>query len=236
MDRGAAEPKWRLGRLRRRQHLSLPQQHSLRRSRRAARPADGRCQRPLRRHDGPARRHGGECRHGRRARLSSTRAAGGRQLVRPLGRQLRLWHLVGAVRAERGRPRRDRSVRAQGGRLADRHPERGRRLGRGLQQLQARLSWLRAGAVHRVADRLGAAGFDGGRRSGPSCRGARHRLSAAYPGHRRACGAQDAYTGGGFPRVFYLRYHGYPKFFPLWALARYRNLKRGNVRRVRQGM
>jgi squalene-hopene/tetraprenyl-beta-curcumene cyclase len=47
---------------------------------------------------------------------------------------------------------------------------------------------------------------------------------------------QDAYTGGGFPRVFYLRYHGYPAFFPLWALARYRNLKRGNLRRVRQGM
>ena len=47
---------------------------------------------------------------------------------------------------------------------------------------------------------------------------------------------QDAYTGGGFPRVFYLRYHGYPKFFPLWALARYRNLKRANTRRVAHGM
>ncbi len=47
---------------------------------------------------------------------------------------------------------------------------------------------------------------------------------------------QDAYTGGGFPRVFYLRYHGYPKFFPLWALARYRNLKRTNTRRVAHGM
>jgi len=23
--------------------------------------------------------------------------------------------------------------------------------------------------------------------------------------------------------VFYLKYHGYDKFFPLWALARYRN-------------
>ncbi|WP_150568121.1 squalene--hopene cyclase [Pandoraea morbifera] len=32
------------------------------------------------------------------------------------------------------------------------------------------------------------------------------------------------YTATGFPRVFYLRYHGYRKFFPLWALARYRNL------------
>jgi squalene-hopene/tetraprenyl-beta-curcumene cyclase len=47
---------------------------------------------------------------------------------------------------------------------------------------------------------------------------------------------QDAYTGGGFPRVFYLRYYGYPAFFPLWALARYRNLRRGNVRRVPYGM
>jgi squalene-hopene/tetraprenyl-beta-curcumene cyclase len=40
------------------------------------------------------------------------------------------------------------------------------------------------------------------------------------------------YTGTGFPRVFYLRYHGYPKFFPLWALARYRNLKATNSSRV----
>jgi squalene-hopene/tetraprenyl-beta-curcumene cyclase len=44
------------------------------------------------------------------------------------------------------------------------------------------------------------------------------------------------YTATGFPRVFYLRYHGYPKFFPLWALARYRNLKRGNTRAVACGM
>jgi squalene-hopene/tetraprenyl-beta-curcumene cyclase len=47
---------------------------------------------------------------------------------------------------------------------------------------------------------------------------------------------QDAYPGGGFPRVFYLRYHGYPKFFPLWALARYRNLQRTNNRRVAHGL
>ncbi|UAK23497.1 squalene--hopene cyclase [Sphingomonas nostoxanthinifaciens] len=47
---------------------------------------------------------------------------------------------------------------------------------------------------------------------------------------------QEDYVGGGFPRVFYLRYHGYPKYFPLWALARYRNLKRGNLRRPTEGM
>ncbi|WP_305907380.1 squalene--hopene cyclase [Methylomarinum sp. Ch1-1] len=33
----------------------------------------------------------------------------------------------------------------------------------------------------------------------------------------------ECFTAPGFPRVFYLKYHGYDKFFPLWALARYRN-------------
>ena len=36
---------------------------------------------------------------------------------------------------------------------------------------------------------------------------------------------EERYTAVGFPRVFYLRYDGYPKFFPLWALARYRSLR-----------
>jgi squalene-hopene/tetraprenyl-beta-curcumene cyclase len=35
------------------------------------------------------------------------------------------------------------------------------------------------------------------------------------------------FTAPGFPRVFYLKYHGYAKYFPLWALARYRNLRNG---------
>ena len=30
------------------------------------------------------------------------------------------------------------------------------------------------------------------------------------------------FTSPGFPRVFYLKYHGYSAFFPLWALAAYR--------------
>jgi squalene-hopene/tetraprenyl-beta-curcumene cyclase len=47
---------------------------------------------------------------------------------------------------------------------------------------------------------------------------------------------EPRHTATGFPRVFYLRYHGYAKFFPLWALARYRNLKRGNTRAVAWGM
>jgi squalene-hopene/tetraprenyl-beta-curcumene cyclase len=47
---------------------------------------------------------------------------------------------------------------------------------------------------------------------------------------------EPRYTATGFPRVFYLRYHGYSKFFPLWALARYRNLKDGNDNRAAFGM
>lgn len=40
---------------------------------------------------------------------------------------------------------------------------------------------------------------------------------------------EEHYTAVGFPRVFYLRYHGYRQFFPVWALARYRNLTAGNA-------
>jgi squalene-hopene/tetraprenyl-beta-curcumene cyclase len=47
---------------------------------------------------------------------------------------------------------------------------------------------------------------------------------------------EERYTATGFPRVFYLRYHGYPKYFPLWALARYRNLTQRNDKTVRFGM
>jgi squalene-hopene/tetraprenyl-beta-curcumene cyclase len=44
------------------------------------------------------------------------------------------------------------------------------------------------------------------------------------------------YTAIGFPRVFYLRYHGYRAYFPLWALARYRRLKQTNSTRVPFGI
>lgn len=36
---------------------------------------------------------------------------------------------------------------------------------------------------------------------------------------------EQLYTGTGFPSVFYLRYHGYGQFFPLWALGEYRRLR-----------
>jgi squalene-hopene/tetraprenyl-beta-curcumene cyclase len=47
---------------------------------------------------------------------------------------------------------------------------------------------------------------------------------------------EPEHTATGFPRVFYLRYHGYSKYFPLWALARYRNLTTSNSRVPAVGM
>jgi squalene-hopene/tetraprenyl-beta-curcumene cyclase len=46
---------------------------------------------------------------------------------------------------------------------------------------------------------------------------------------------EHPYTAVGFPRVFYLRYHGYRRYFPAMALARYRNLQRGNTKHVAFG-
>jgi squalene-hopene/tetraprenyl-beta-curcumene cyclase len=47
---------------------------------------------------------------------------------------------------------------------------------------------------------------------------------------------EELYNAVGFPRVFYLLYHGYSAFFPVWALARYRNLTNGNSGRVVHAM
>jgi squalene-hopene/tetraprenyl-beta-curcumene cyclase len=57
-------------------------------------------------------------------------------------------------------------------------------------------------------------------------RGIAHLLATQEPD-----GAWDEpwYTAVGFPRVFYLRYHGYRVYFPLWALARYRRLLRDDA-------
>ncbi|MFQ5764754.1 MAG: squalene--hopene cyclase [Rhodospirillales bacterium] len=41
---------------------------------------------------------------------------------------------------------------------------------------------------------------------------------------------EEYFNAVGFPRVFYLRYHGYSAYFPLWTLARYQNLKTGNTK------
>ena len=41
--------------------------------------------------------------------------------------------------------------------------------------------------------------------------------------------SDPSFTAPGFPRVFYLRYHGYSGYFPLWALAAHRLLVRRGI-------
>lgn len=51
-------------------------------------------------------------------------------------------------------------------------------------------------------------------------RGVEYLLREQYPDGLWRC---PWFTAPGFPRVFYLKYHGYDAYFPLMALARYRN-------------
>ena len=105
MDRRTAEPQRRMGRLRRRQHLSLSQPHSVRRPWRAARPADRGRHRALRLDARSARRNArDEPGFGARDRRPSGRSGEGRKLVRPLGHELHLRNLVVAMRAGDRRP------------------------------------------------------------------------------------------------------------------------------------
>ncbi|MGH8159933.1 MAG: squalene--hopene cyclase [Rhodanobacter sp.] len=43
-----------------------------------------------------------------------------------------------------------------------------------------------------------------------------------------------SFNAPGFPRVFFLKYHGYTAYFPLWALTRYRQLSSASRSRVTQ--
>ena len=52
--------------------------------------------------------------------------------------------------------------------------------------------------------------------------------------HQNSDGSWDEaeFTGTGFPCVFYLKYHFYRNSFPLYALARYQNMRKGQARFV----
>ena len=67
----------------------------------------------------------------------------------------------------------------------------------------------------------------GGKNDHPAVlRGVRYLLE-----HQSADGSwkEAAFTGTGFPRVFYLRYHMYPLYFPLLALSRFVRLNAGRL-------
>jgi squalene-hopene/tetraprenyl-beta-curcumene cyclase len=40
--------------------------------------------------------------------------------------------------------------------------------------------------------------------------------------------SEESYTAVGFPKVFYLKYHGYSKYFPLLTLLKAKNLLKTN--------
>lgn len=73
----------------------------------------------------------------------------------------------------------------------------------------ALLGLLAAGAVQHSTTRLGIT----------------YLLNAQ---HRDGTWRDRHATGTGIPRAMYLHYHGYPEYFPLWALARYHALSQGN--------
>jgi squalene-hopene/tetraprenyl-beta-curcumene cyclase len=54
-------------------------------------------------------------------------------------------------------------------------------------------------------------------------RGIAHLLQTQQPD---GLWSDASFTAPGFPRVFYLRYHGYCAYFPLWALAAWRGRAR----------
>lgn len=219
LEPGDAVEERRVGRLRRRQHQQVPQPVAVLRLRRGHRPALRRRHRARR---GDARRRGPRPRsaHPPRHRVAPRRTGGGRLLVRPLGRQLRLRHRVGGARAGRRGPARFPPRPPPRGGLAGVRAERGRRLGRGPALLPRGRRVERPGRVHRLPDRLGADGAARGRGTGLQGRRAGHLLARRHPARGRLLGRAPVH-GDRLPWDFSINYHLYRQVFPLTALGRY---------------
>ena len=139
-------------------------------------------------------------------------------LVWPLGGQLHLRHLAGLAGPGRSRFPMDHPRDPQGRGLARVDPATLGRLGRDLPELRrpqlkgtgeptpSQTAWATLGlvAAGRAAVRPSAAAS----------------ITSSSPAARRLLG-RGPFTGTGFPRVFYLRYHYYRVYFPLMAIARY---------------
>ena len=156
-----------------------------------------------------------------RRRVPPVQAGRGRHLVRPVGQQL---HLRNLARAARAHARRRRSLRAAlpaGRPVAARDAEPRRRMGRAAALLRGPVG-QGGRSEHPVADGLGPDGALRLSRTRPptACAGASTTSCATqqYDGSWR----DEHWTATGFPKVFYLRYHLYATYFPLWALSLYR--------------
>ena len=161
-------------------------------------------------HDRPTRR----C--ARALEFLRARAGAGRLLVRPLGHQLRLRHLVGAgARSTRSACRQhDPMVRraVDVAEVAASGPDGG--WGEDCAAYWADAPQGEDAVEHRLADGLGAARADGGRRGRQPGGRARRRAICSDAQAPDGSWEEEHYTAVGFPRVFYLRYHGYRAVLP----------------------
>ena len=212
----------RLGGVRRRQQLGVPERRAVRRSQRDARSDLPGHHRPRARSAVRAAASTAIA-SGRaaRRRVPAAHAGSRRQLVRPLGRRLHLRHVPRAARTCAPPARDDREAHVL-------------RAGEWLRSIQnADGGWgescasydngtFVAGREHAFADRLGGAGTARRRRHHQPERAATASSTCSRRSAPTAAGTKHLSTGTGFPRVFYLNYHLYRDSFPLLALAAYR--------------
>ena len=149
-------------------------------------------------------------------------AARRRELVGPLGRQLHLRHVVGARRAcaRSARTCRRRTCGRAVDWLAARQNADG---GFGARPIASYDDESLAGRGESTPSQtawavMGLLAGDGPR----DVIEPRHRVAAADAERATARGSEKPWTGTGFPRHFYLRYHMYRHYFPVMALGQYR--------------
>ena len=226
----------RLGVVRRRQRPAPLQQHPVRRSRRAPRPV----------HGGPDRPRASSCFGRARAPgddpaiqralafLRRTQTPDGR-VVRPLGRELHLRHVVGAPRARGHRASAPTSPMV---RRAIRWLERRQNADGGWGETCDSYADARAGGAgrRRRARRRGrcSASSPRARRAGPGGR-ARHRVPPADASAPTAAGTTRSGTARASPGSSTCKYHLYAHYFPLWALGAWRRraVEHGGSRQTR---
>ncbi len=164
------------------------------------------------------RRDSRTCRPGHRFHCQDAGSA--RLLDRPLGRELPLWHLAGADRlASVGYA--IRSIpwcagRWPGSRVCSNPAAAGARLAAATTIRRWR---ARARRRHRKRPGPCSALIAAGEAGSDEVRAGIDYLIATQQDD--GSWQEEQFTGTGFPKVFYLKYHMYSLYFPLMALARY---------------
>ncbi len=104
--------------------------------------------------------------------------------------------------------------------MAARLPERGRRLGETLESYEDKELAGRGESIPSQTAWALLALASAGETDSPAVeRGVRYLVAAQ---DEDGGWTDPLWNGTGFPRVFYLKYHFYAKYFPLWALGVYR--------------